>query len=391
MDAMAGKSIRMPMTAAAATAESSAINAPPVVKRTRIPSLDGLRAVSIALVVAGHARREWHDDFSAAGWFWSIVGNGAFGVTIFFVISGFLITSLLLKERARTGRISLGGFYLRRAFRILPAYYTYIAVIAALTAVGFISATRWDLFHAVTFSWIYNFGAKQSWYLAHSWSLSVEEQFYLLWPVALIVLGPRRAVWLGGALFAISPICRVSLLLAHHGIVRRMLYIVSMARFDVLMCGCVPALLWRSPRFQSLLAGLFAWRLHILGAATILLSTPQMMQIFPIPAYLAGRITLEAVGAALIVTWAINNHRSIAGRVLNFKPITHLGAISYGLYLWQQLFFTQGRSDSMADHFPLNLALALTVASVSYFLIEQPLLRLRMRWFGDRTPAGPGI
>ncbi len=159
----------------------------------RIPSLDGLRAISIAAVLLGH--------LAGSNNFPTVIGdvvrgNGFvdvayFGVSVFFVISGFLITGILMKESQRPGGIGLRRFYLRRTMRIFPAYYAFVFVVVVMTAAGIFSVTSNDIGHALTYTT--NYDPNRSWEIGHLWSLSVEEQFYLLWPVALILLGLRNA------------------------------------------------------------------------------------------------------------------------------------------------------------------------------------------------------
>ncbi|MGH9888077.1 MAG: acyltransferase family protein, partial [bacterium] len=132
---------------------------------------------------------------------------GDIGVRAFFVLSGFLITTLLLRERARDGTISLRGFYLRRALRIFPAFYAYLAVLIVLRAAGTIAPSNSDLAFAGTYTM--NFHAERAWQVGHLWSLSVEEQFYLAWPLTLIVLGTRRALILALAAIAVAPLVRM--------------------------------------------------------------------------------------------------------------------------------------------------------------------------------------
>jgi peptidoglycan/LPS O-acetylase OafA/YrhL len=159
-----------------------------------LPSLDGLRAISISLVLIGHldgTRNVGHLPVIY------IFGNLAhFGVTVFFVISGFLITSLLIKEDEQTGTVSLKGFYLRRSLRIFPAAFVDIALVTLLTAASAISVSRTDLVCAATYT--VNYLVHSSWYIGHLWSLSVEEQFYLYWAFAFATLSPRRAGWFAG-------------------------------------------------------------------------------------------------------------------------------------------------------------------------------------------------
>jgi peptidoglycan/LPS O-acetylase OafA/YrhL len=157
----------------------------------RIPSLDGCRAISVFLVLFGHACETKNLDFSR---YLPRLGQVAtLGVTVFFVISGYLITSLLLEEERRHGRISLSMFYLRRAFRIWPVAYAYIAVVAALQAAGALTLPRYNLLYAATFTM--NLAPQGSWWLGHLWSLAVEEQFYFVWPaVFLFTRGRWRLV-----------------------------------------------------------------------------------------------------------------------------------------------------------------------------------------------------
>ena len=139
----------------------------------RIPSLDGLRAISITLVLVAHLAGTRNFPLSeATGNFW---GLGEFGVRVFFVISGFLITGLLMQELAQEGRIRLGRFYLRRTLRIFPPYYTLLAALGLASVFGAVTLAPHDLLHGATYTSNYYLG--RSWFLGHSWSLSVEEQF----------------------------------------------------------------------------------------------------------------------------------------------------------------------------------------------------------------------
>src|SRR5712692_9378521 len=163
-----------------------------------IPSLDGLRAISIAFVVLGHltGTRHFPSSLDAAHVF------AGPGVRVFFVISGLLTTTLLLKELDQTGRISITGFYLRRAFRIFPAFYTYLAAVAL-----FGLARPGELVRAATYT--INYVEGRSWIVAHIWSLAVEEQFYILWPLTVVAL-VRRSLLVAGAVVVLSPFIRLA-------------------------------------------------------------------------------------------------------------------------------------------------------------------------------------
>jgi len=169
---------------------------------SHLPSLDGLRAISIALVLVGHLS-------GTQGFITLDLGVGDYahlGVLVFFVISGFLITNLLLSDYARNGSISIKLFYARRSLRILPASYCYLACIFLLWLAGIVHLGRSDLWHAITYT--VNYMPNPSWQIGHLWSLSVEEQFYLLWPFAIVTLGPRRAVSVAVVVVLLGPMAR---------------------------------------------------------------------------------------------------------------------------------------------------------------------------------------
>ena len=166
--------------------------------RKHIPALDGIRCVAISLVVLAHAAGT--RNFTGLEVALEPLGN--LGVRIFFVLSGFLISTLLFSELDARGSISLKGFYTRRFFRIFPAYYSFLFVIALLSAGGFVALHDNDLLHA--FSYTSDYYRERSWLVGHTWSLSVEEQFYLLWPLVIVLAGREGA--LRGAAAVVWPL-----------------------------------------------------------------------------------------------------------------------------------------------------------------------------------------
>jgi peptidoglycan/LPS O-acetylase OafA/YrhL len=318
----------------------------------RIPSLDGLRAVSIVAVVLGHLTGTV--GFPA---FVTPIVMGPFdtaheGVRVFFVISGFLITGLLLNEEDRKGRVRLGQFYLRRTARIVPAYATYLAVVAILTLAGVIAVSGRDFLHAVTWTMNYHHGG--AWETGHLWSLAVEEQFYLLWPLTLVLAGRRRAALVACAVVCIVPVIRYAGYLKHQHVG----YTFETAA-DALALGCLLAL-WRDRLPTRLLRG---WMAPVLMVAATVVGT-----VFYRTAMLT-QDTLNTLGAAALVLWSVEHPTSAWGRFLNTRALVAIGALSYSLYLWQQLFIN--RANPMLP-FPINLLIAVACALVSYRLIEQP-------------------
>jgi peptidoglycan/LPS O-acetylase OafA/YrhL len=323
----------------------------------RIPSLDGLRAISISMVIAAHA---------AYGGFAPLFlrNYGRVGVRVFFVISGYLITAILLREHDRTSTIGLRNFYLRRAYRIFPAALFFMLIIFAV----YWRTLRW---YEITAALLYvvNY-LPRPWVIVHLWSLSVEEQFYFLWPSVLKKWYRDRVAILLGVV-AFSPIFTAALY--------RFKWIQAVGIdtlpgvADGLAVGCLAAVFaTRWPRIPRLLF-----------AAMIL-------AVVLIPLYPASS-ALRTLFAVFILNGLLN--ASIAGilihvvqnpyRILNVAPVVWLGQISYSLYLWQQPF--------LDPHSPTRYGLlwAIGIACLSYYLVERPVLRYREDH--TRAPSDPPI
>lgn len=331
----------------------------------RIPSLDGLRAVSISMVLVGHALFSYHGKHGAE---WSYLGNGDLGVSIFFVISGFLITALLLREFEKSGDISLRHFYLRRALRILPPFYAFLLAVLIVWHLGWI-ASDWRSWSSSLF-FLRDYMLSGDWYTGHSWSLSIEEQFYLLWPAALVFLGRRRGLGLALALIAASPVVRViSHKFWNHGNLDAFMFHM---RMDGLMMGCALAIVHSETWFAR------AWK-RIERPAVALCSLVFLCGISPaLSRRFAGYYrmpvgyTLDNAAIAYLLFYLVRNPLSIGGRILNWRPMVHLGVLSYSLYLWQQLFLGPGIA-----HPILGIFCALACSEISWHIVERPSLKLR--------------
>jgi peptidoglycan/LPS O-acetylase OafA/YrhL len=290
---------------------------------------------------------------------------------VFFVISGFLITSLLLEEESRHGRISLSMFYLRRAFRIWPVAYAFIIAVAALCAAGAVSLPRWSFLFAATFTM--NLGPG-SWWLGHLWSLSVEEQFYFVWPAVFLVTRGRWRLAACLAAIALAPILRTATLLAApaaHARLEESLPFVG----DALAVGCAMALAAGSIRasasFEAIIRCRTFWVVPTLG---VLMFATIHTRIAPLFYAAAGQTICDFCIAATI--WRLIHVRDAVFWFLNTKPLVSVGVWSYSLYVWQQLFIV--RHSAFPLHaFPVNILLAFLVAYGSHRIIENPFLRLR--------------
>jgi peptidoglycan/LPS O-acetylase OafA/YrhL len=329
-------------------------------KQRIIPSLDGLRAISITLVLLAHL--DGTRDFPSLRFLGMDIGQ--FGVRVFFVISGYLITSILLDELGRKGSISLFHFYFRRTLRLFPASYFLIAVTGALAAAGFIRLWRGDLTFALTYTM--NYHEVRGWPLGHLWSLAVEEQFYLLWPLTLRSLSLPRCKRLLLITLVLAQLFRIT-----------SPYVGPAFNFlrwsDALGTGCLLAImrdeLGGIPGYSRLLASRWFFLTPLAALAANHIPSTKV-------SWLVGE-TVMNVAIAVSIDWAMRNPHSLTGRLLNQPTISFVGVLSYSLYLWQQPFLNR-TSDRLYCAFPLNIVLAFAMALVSFLLIEAPFLRLRM-------------
>jgi peptidoglycan/LPS O-acetylase OafA/YrhL len=267
--------------------------------------------------------------------------------------------------------VSLRGFYARRAWRIFPAFYTFVGAMCLAWLVGTLALRSGDLLAALTYTMNYHY--ERSWELGHLWSLSIEEQFYLIWPALFLLGGPRRVVPISLAMILIAPCLRAAawFVVARPDDVCMEAYPCVM---DSIAMGCLLAAL--RPRLDS--------NVHyqrFLGSP-LFLAVPVLVALANLPTWYpveyTSNITIMNVGVALMVDRCVRRPDEWLGRVLNWAPLVWLGTLSYSLYLWQEPFLNQ-YARSEANTFPLNLVLAFTCAIASFYLVEQPFLAWRDR------------
>jgi peptidoglycan/LPS O-acetylase OafA/YrhL len=351
----------------------------------RVPTLDGLRAISILAVVVGHVAGT--AGFPAVAT--SVIANryldvAYLGVRVFFVISGFLITGILMEAAGRSGGISLRRFYLRRTMRIFPAYYAYLVALVILTAVGIASITGNDLVRAVTYT--INYDNDRSWDVGHLWSLAVEEQFYLLWPLALVLAGIGRGIWIAVGVVLLAPLFRVIEYLFVPEL-KPLIGNTFETTADAIAMGAILAL-----ALDRLVDR--AWFVRLIRSSWMIpavLLAGLALNIRSDTGVILG-VSLTNLGVALLVARCVLLPDGWAGRLLETRPLIVIGVLSYSIYLWQQLFLDR-TSDALIASFPLNLVLVAACAVGSYLLIERPFLwlrpRLEARWLGGaRQPSG---
>ena len=332
----------------------------------RIPSLDGLRAVSITLVMVYHL---WGTELGG-----TFAGVGNLGVRIFFVISGFLITGLLFKELDTNGHIGLKRFYIRRALRIFPAFYVFWLAVYFASTSGIVLVRPRELTEAATYTINYFAAQGQSVYVKHTWSLSVEEQFYLLWPILLCYFGKRRGLGIAACFMLIAPLIRLCywfFVPGFHELLDRRFETVA----DAIAAGC-------------LLAGTQSWLATCPGYNNFLRS--KWFYILPVALYLDAnflaahpRIYLSVgqtalnIGIACCIDRWVRFPQGLVANVLNAPAVRRVGILSYSIYLWQQPFMSPESRLFVVT--PLNLILVFLIASGSFYLIEQPFQSLRTR------------
>lgn len=347
----------------------------------RIPSLDGLRGFSIICVIIGHVNDEpglrWGEVVRT-----NLPWLPSFGVQFFFVISGFLITGLLLDELESTGTVSLRRFYFRRTLRIFPAYYAFLAAMSLAGVLGWLPVPQRQVLQAAAY--VSNYAhltigrAFLDYPLGHTWSLAVEEQFYLIWPAALLLLGIRRAPWAMVAILVLVPVATI--------VEARSMPEAIGSSFETVASSLAAGVLLllvsrRHPvRVGRVLEG--AWVLPVAFGLAVLL------QVAPGPFTRIWMLqgTLTACAVAVVIGWCVQHHDGRVGRALNTRAAAYVGTLSYSLYLWQQPFLSgYALVDGWWHRSSVAVVLVVLCALASYYFVERPALRWRARIEGARA------
>jgi peptidoglycan/LPS O-acetylase OafA/YrhL len=339
-------------------------------------SLDGFRCLCILAVITQHVAGS-----AIAGY--PITTRGFLGVDMFFVISGFLIVTLLLRERAKTGVISLKNFYIRRSLRIFPVYYGLFAVLIVVFAMRRESVHRADFFHDLPYLLTYtaDWVAMKS-FMGIGWSLAAEEQFYLLWP-------PVEQYCKKWAMLVVMPLFLILNQLLNFGFFRDQIPgLIAIYTFTPICLGVILAHLLHNPRtFPVLAAALgrpFAPLIY-LAVLIVLCCLPYETRGFL-------RLAIQLTMAALLGSCVIREDNLFAP-FLRLKLIARMGVVSYGLYLFHMLcLIAIGSVLTRLDIsrpillFLLTTVVSYVVAEISFRFYEQPFLRLKNR-FGDQHPT----
>lgn len=364
-----------------------------------MPALDGVRAFAVLAVMAYHAGL-------------SFLPGGFFGVDAFFVLSGFLITSLLLEERKASGGIGLRAFWARRARRLLPALM--IVIVAVVLYARFVAAPgtypdlRSDALSAMFYFANWHFiVAGQNYFVAagptspllHTWSLAIEEQFYIVWPLVVLLVTawrPRGADRAGRVepktfarrirlLLAISLIgaaaSAVEMAILYNPADPSRVYFGSDTHAQCLLVGTALAsavVLWRMPGRRTVVSVRMIRLLDVVAVAGIAVCAwtwssfqYQESRVFE------GGFAIVAVAVAAVLTAVVLAPAGIVAKALSLAPLRYLGKISYGMYLWHfplDIALTESRVGVGGDElFGIRTATTIAIATVSYFLVEKPV------------------
>ncbi|GMX63208.1 acyltransferase family protein [Paenibacillus elgii] len=359
-------------------------------KSRYMPGIDGLRALAVLAVIAYHLHPGW-------------VPGGLLGVGIFFVLSGYLITDLLIAEWRREGRLNLKSFWLRRFRRLLPAMLVLLTAVAAwiwLVDRSRLPALQGDFLAALTYvsnwwlvyrevSYFESFGPLSP--LGHFWSLAVEEQFYLLWPLLLALglrLQPRR-VWLAGAmLLGAAASAAAMALLYEPGADPSRIYYGTDTRAFGLLIGAALAVVWPSGKLSAGTSVRVRRIVDWAGTAGLFAVLLMIVRSGQYDAFLyQGGFVLLSLASAVTVA-ALAHPSGQLGRILGCRPLRWLGVRSYGIYLWHYpvivLTGPAGGDGISLARAALQLTATIGLAALSWKFIEEPIRRGGMKAWGTQ-------
>jgi peptidoglycan/LPS O-acetylase OafA/YrhL len=331
----------------------------------RIPTLDGWRGVAIFLVLLDHVTFALDHTYP-----YPWLRAGLHGVTLFFVLSGFLITSNLLREP-----VSLKKFYIRRFFRLMPTAWLFLATMLIFSwKMGTPHLTSWSGVRACLLFYRNYQEAPAPGALGvagHFWSLSIEEQFYLIWPSLLLLFGARRCRWVAGLGAIGIAVFRYAFWNRYEGGVLR---VRTEVRADALLVGCLLALLLADPSSRRIAFRVSRW-LAAPAAVGFLLGIYFCPLLQPL---------WESASIAGLIAFTSLHSKGIAGRILEWKPLAWLGTISYSVYVWQEPFaLVQGGTALVVVSLGVVMPI---VALYCHYFVERPLRRFGRRLAERATP-----
>lgn len=378
-----------------------------------MPALDGLRGLAIALVLLRHFTEGVEPSSSAGRWTMALLDAGWVGVDLFFVLSGFLITGILLD--AKGTKHYFRNFYMRRTLRIFPLYYGVLIVIYGIAPLAGWLQGRASALDETAPGWLWTYttnismalsgdpNVKRDWLnLNHFWSLAVEEHFYLLWPAVVHACSRRRVLAIAAALIVTAPLLRLGLSYGSS----LAPYVITPCRVDSLALGALLAALVRGP------LGIAPWikparavlALSVASLAAILIVRGTFV-FWDRGVLTAGYSLLASTFGALVVLTVAAREGSLLSRTFSLSPLRSLGKYSYGIYVFHYLllaafdrvFATKRLADALgsfelglAAHVALCCAASIAIAFASWHLYEKHFIKLK-RYFEPTWDAVPGV
>lgn len=365
----------------------------------QIAEIDGLRGIAILMVLVHHF---WPDTGPLAR-LYNVAHLGWMGVDLFFVVSGFLIGGILLDTAGE--RHYFRNFYARRSLRIFPLYYAFLIVVFTLVPLveggsysqtAFVAQSGSPWWYFLYFGNIREAfrGIEPPYYLAPLWSLCIEEQFYVSFPwiVSRVSRANLKKLVLGLIIFA--PVMRTATLLLFPN-KERMQYVATFSRVDVIAYGVLLALLFRTEAIEKLRP--YAGKLAVVGVVLMALVFPFGGWYRPSVFCRTAGYSLAAVTFFAIVMWTVLHRNARAAAPLRFAPLTYLGKICYGLYLLHRpaesillktlAHFGMVVNEDAAWLVPVKIAMAIAVATASWYCFERPILRLKRRFEFKQHPG----
>ena len=344
-----------------------------MLRNKHIKGLDALRAFSISLVLLNHLGIDGF--FPSTSFFknnfWSLI-SGETGVRIFFVLSGFLITRILWTQFMETGNINLKQFFMRRILRLMPPLIVFYAIVISFIFLGWIvydiKALIFAVFYLYNYVPLLNYQSE----LAHLWTLSLEEQFYLVSPFVILIFKKYKVIFCLIIVFISISILATYIFpeFAFKSHLRPSRWFIPAGGY--IAVGAMFSMI--QSRKDAVLWGYFSDNYKFLVISIVLFVLPLALPIFLIQVF----SFVQAIGIGIFVFWLYYNQKNLIVRVLEWRPIAYIGRISYGIYVYQGLFLLTGPgSEIQFQQFPINIFLAFGLAIVSYQFVEKPFLKYK--------------
>lgn len=353
------------------------------------PELDFLRFFAFLAVFIQHSLPQSPNAYRVHGvpqfaalWMAAVQHSGGYGVDLFFVLSAYLITELLQREFISTGKVDIRSFYIRRILRIWPLYFFFLGLCVLLSRFGLVGehlkTTYVFAFVFLAGNWICAFRGYPDSAAAPLWSVSMEEQFYLTWPVLMRLVHVKRLMQVGICMVVFSSVSRLALFFL--GVKHPGVWCNTFARLDPIGCGIILAA-WLNGR-RPVLSKLNRLVLLAIAIMTLLVVGRYIPLDVPRLPNLLGGYPVVALASSLLVVLILACDLSSLPRIVSSSGI-YLGRISYGLYVFHVLaieLVNRTIPKSFAVRLPLALVLTVGLSAISYRYLEKPFLRLKLRF-----------